>query len=106
MRARAKKVWDSPEGEAILRAYMAGTIDVTESARRAGTSPQGVYSAVSRSRRLNPVPVSSAILRKLEELAQLALPDTIARLRGQILALEAEVETLREENKRLKAQRR
>ena len=39
-------------------------------------------------------------------VAQLAVPDVVDRLKGQIRALEAEVEALRAENKRPKARRR
>lgn len=102
MQARGKGWWGSPEGEAVIKAYVNGEIGVEKAARRAGTTVQGVYSAVSRSRRLRPVPVSTALLKKLDELAQMAVPDVIARLRERILTLEAEVQELREENAKLR----
>jgi|SRR5579864_4915471 len=101
-RKRPKGTWDTPEGQETLRAYQAGEILAEDAAKRMKTTTQALYSAVSRARALKPQPISQEFMSKLEELAQIALPEVVANLRARVNQLESEVHRLEGENSQLR----
>lgn len=99
---RTKGRWDSPEGQEILRAYMAGEVEADDAAKRMKTSLQGLYSAASRARAMRPQPVSAVFMQKLEELAEIAMPEVVSNLRRRVNQLESEIHRLEADNAQLR----